>query len=167
MFRLSFLFISCGLWTLSCDFVPHSCETLKWLSSLPSLMQESFWWWQCSDWLMIAYSALFSALLRRLTALACGSTWVTSFFFYNALFFLLFFFFHRSGVLTALEWLVPHETSAVSAQKVDPGEENAIGMQSPSSPPPYPLPPFPLSLISLSLWFMRTLSTTFTYLLKK
>ena len=23
-------------------------ETLKWLSSLPILMQESFWWWQCS-----------------------------------------------------------------------------------------------------------------------
>ena len=31
------------------------------------------------DWLMIAYIALFSALLSRLTALACGSTWVTSF----------------------------------------------------------------------------------------
>ena len=24
-------------------------ETLKWLSSLPILTQESFWWWQCSD----------------------------------------------------------------------------------------------------------------------
>ena len=24
-------------------------ETLKWLSSLPILMQESFCWWQCSD----------------------------------------------------------------------------------------------------------------------
>ena len=24
-------------------------QTLKWLSSLPILMQESFWWWQCSD----------------------------------------------------------------------------------------------------------------------
>ena len=23
-------------------------ETLKWLSSLPNLMQESFRWWQCS-----------------------------------------------------------------------------------------------------------------------
>ena len=29
--RLSFLFKSCGLWTLSCDFVPHNDETLKWL----------------------------------------------------------------------------------------------------------------------------------------
>ena len=24
-------------------------DTLKWLSSLPILMQVSFWWWQCSD----------------------------------------------------------------------------------------------------------------------
>ena len=24
-------------------------ETLKWLSSLPVLIQESFWWWQCCD----------------------------------------------------------------------------------------------------------------------
>ena len=24
-------------------------ETLKWLSSLPILIQESFWWWRCSD----------------------------------------------------------------------------------------------------------------------
>ena len=47
--RLSFLFKSCGLWTLSCDFVPHNYETLKWLSSPPILMQKSFWWWQCSD----------------------------------------------------------------------------------------------------------------------
>ena len=31
------------------------------------------------DWLMITYLALFSALLSRLTALACGSTGVTSF----------------------------------------------------------------------------------------
>ena len=29
--RLSFRFKSCGLWTLSCDFVPHNYETLKWL----------------------------------------------------------------------------------------------------------------------------------------
>ena len=59
--------------------------------------------------LMIAYIALFSALLSTLTALACGSTWVTSFI-------ARFFNIHRSGVLTALAWLVPHETAAVSAQ---------------------------------------------------
>ena len=39
----------CGLWTLSCDCPSFPTETLKWLSSLPILMQESFWWWQCSD----------------------------------------------------------------------------------------------------------------------
>ena len=58
---------------------------------------------------MITYIVLFSALLSRLTALACGSTWVISFIggFLNI---------HRSGVLTALTWLMPHETAAVSAQ---------------------------------------------------
>ena len=56
--------------------------------------------------LMIASIVLFSALLSRLTALAWGSTWVTSFIarFSNI---------HWSGVLTALAWLVPHETAAV------------------------------------------------------
>ena len=43
---LSFLFKSCGplsrVDTVSCDFVPHNYETLKWLSSLPTLMQKSF-----------------------------------------------------------------------------------------------------------------------------
>ena len=46
LLRLSFVFKSCGLWTLSCDFVPHNYETLKWLSSLPILMQKSFRWGQ-------------------------------------------------------------------------------------------------------------------------
>ena len=54
LLRLSFLFKNCGQWTLSCDFVPHNYETLKWLSSLSTLMQESFWWWQCCDWYIIS-----------------------------------------------------------------------------------------------------------------
>ena len=42
-------------------------------------------WHQCGlsvacFWLMIAYVALFSTLLSRLTVLACDSTWVTIFF---------------------------------------------------------------------------------------
>ena len=49
LLQLSFHFKGCSLWTLSCDFVPHNYETLKWLSSLPTLMQKSFRWWQCSD----------------------------------------------------------------------------------------------------------------------
>ena len=43
LLRLSFLFKSSGLWTLVT--LPLTInETLKWLSSLPVLMQESFWW---------------------------------------------------------------------------------------------------------------------------
>ena len=57
---------------------------------------------------MIAYIALFSTLLSRHTALACGAAWVTSF---SQLLNI-----HRSGVLTTLAWLVPHETAAVLAQ---------------------------------------------------
>ena len=37
LLRLSLLFKSCGLWTPSCGFVPHSYETLKWLSSAAHL----------------------------------------------------------------------------------------------------------------------------------
>ena len=39
--------VVCGhcLVTLSLTFY----ETLKWLSSLPTVMQKSFWWWECSD----------------------------------------------------------------------------------------------------------------------
>ena len=55
------------------------------------------------------YSAILRSLSSRLTALACGSAWVTSFI-------ARFFNIHRSGVHTALAWLVPHETAAVSAQ---------------------------------------------------
>ena len=41
--RLSFLFKR--LWSVDTeDFVPHNYETVKWLSSLPTLMQKSFWW---------------------------------------------------------------------------------------------------------------------------
>ena len=61
------------------------------------------------SFLMIAYIAPFSTLLSRLTALACGSAWVTSFI-------ARFLNIHWSGVLTALAWLVPHETAAVSVQ---------------------------------------------------
>ena len=35
---------------------PLPTETLKWLSSLPVLMQKSFRWWQCSDKYIISLS---------------------------------------------------------------------------------------------------------------
>ena len=38
-------FVDTVLWL--CPSLPT--ETLKWLSSLPILMQESCWWWQCSN----------------------------------------------------------------------------------------------------------------------
>ena len=57
------------------------------------------------------WSLLCSAILRSraLTALACDSTWVNSF--YSA-----FLNIHRSGVLTALAWLVPQESAARESQ---------------------------------------------------
>ena len=43
--QLSFLFKNCDLWTLSCTFVPCPInDKFKWLSSLPTIIQESFWW---------------------------------------------------------------------------------------------------------------------------
>ena len=69
-------------------------------------------WRSC--WLMIAYIVPFSALWAdSLRSYFVLHEWLA---FYCA-FFVLFFNIHRSGVLTALAWLVPHETAAaVSAQ---------------------------------------------------
>ena len=41
------------------DFVHHFLlkHWLKWLSSLAILMQDSFWWWQRSDWCIISLSS--------------------------------------------------------------------------------------------------------------
>ena len=62
---------------------------------------------------------LYSAILRSLEQTHCARLW---FYMSDKLFIARFFFFffflniHRSGVLTALPWLVPHETAAISAQ---------------------------------------------------
>ena len=45
-------FVATVLWL--CPSLPT--ETLKWLSSLPILMQKSLWWWQCSDRYIISLS---------------------------------------------------------------------------------------------------------------
>ena len=73
--RLSFLFkevVACGhcLATLSLTIN----ETFKRLPSLPILMQESFWWWQCSDGYIISLSPSFPHLLpvRNKTYGFCG-----------------------------------------------------------------------------------------------
>ena len=51
-YRFGSPFSSKRLWFVDTDlwFWPSlPTEIFKWLSSLPILMQESFWWWQCSD----------------------------------------------------------------------------------------------------------------------
>ena len=58
---------------------------------------------------MITYIALFSALEQT----HCARMW---FYMSDKLFIARFLNIHRSGVLTALAWLVPHETAAISAQ---------------------------------------------------
>ena len=65
-------------------------------------------WAKIDDWLMITYIALFSALLTH-----CACLW---FYMSDKLFIARSMNIHRSGVLTALAWLVPHETAAISAQ---------------------------------------------------
>ena len=48
-----------------------SNETLKWFSSLPILMRESFWWWQCSDKYIISlFPQLHPSLVSRMFSVA-------------------------------------------------------------------------------------------------
>ena len=64
------------------------------------------------DWLIDDH--LYSAILRSLEQTHCARLW---FYMSDKLFFIACFLnIHRSGVLTALAWLVPHETAAISAQ---------------------------------------------------
>ena len=56
---------------------------------------------------------LYSAILRSLEQTHCARLW---FYMSDKLFMARFLNIHRSGVLTALAWLVPHETAAISAQ---------------------------------------------------
>ena len=70
---------------------------------------------------------LHSAILRSLEQTHCARLWFymsDNLFIARVCFFVCFLFLfcfvvfniHRSGVLTALAWLVPHETAAISAQ---------------------------------------------------
>ena len=56
---------------------------------------------------------LYSAILRSLEQTHCARLW---FYMSGKLFIARFLNIHRSGVVTALAWLVPHETAAISAQ---------------------------------------------------
>ena len=55
------------------------CQKYRWQVTAKHAHTLRVWLWLIDWWLMISYIALFSALLSRLTALACGFTWVTSF----------------------------------------------------------------------------------------
>ena len=63
------------------------------------------------DWLIDDH--LYSAILRSLEQTHCTRMWC---YMSDKLFIARFLNIHRSGVLTALAWLVPHETAAISAQ---------------------------------------------------
>ena len=56
---------------------------------------------------------LYSAIFRSLEQTHCARLW---FYMSAKLFIARFLNIDRSGVLTALAWLVPHETAAISAQ---------------------------------------------------
>ena len=68
--------------------------------------------WQ-SHWEHLIDDRLHIAILRSLEQTHCTCMW---FYVSDWLFIARFLNIHRSGVLTALAWLVPHETAAVSAQ---------------------------------------------------
>ena len=79
---------------------------------------QFLWNDESQDWLIDDH--LYSAILRSLEQTHCARLWFyTSDKLFIARFYVFFFFLvniHRSGVLTALAWLVPHETAAISAQ---------------------------------------------------
>ena len=66
-------------------------------------------WWS----LILIDDHLYSDFLRSLEQTHCARLW---FYMSDKLFYSTFLNIHRSGVLTSLAWLVPHETAAISAQ---------------------------------------------------
>ena len=68
-------------------------------------VRPNWWWWQ---WLLL-YSTILCSRADSLCSHVILHEWLT---FYSTFVFTI----HRSGVLTALAWLVPHETTAISAQ---------------------------------------------------
>ena len=68
------------------------------------LGNEAYWWW----WWLLLYSAILRSRAGSLRSHVILREWLA---FYSAVLNI-----RRSGVLTALAWLTPHETAAVSAQ---------------------------------------------------
>ena len=77
---------------------------IRWVRQCSCDCRFSWWHWLI-DWLMITYIALYSPLCwaDSLCSPVVLHEWLA---FYSA-----FLDIHRSGVLTALAWLVPHETA--------------------------------------------------------
>ena len=69
---------------------------------------------------VVVVDCFYIALLSALAQTHCGRMrFYMSEAFHSAFFFFFFFFnIHRSGVLTSLAWLLPHETAAISARSV-------------------------------------------------
>ena len=74
----------------------------------PRLSHSSWTMWGWIWWWLLLYSAILGSRADSLRSHVILYEWLA---FYSA-----FLNVHRSGVLTALAWLVPHETAAVSAQ---------------------------------------------------
>ena len=70
-----------------------------------STMTVIWWWWW---WWLLLYSAILRSRADSLRSHVILHEWLA---FYSAVLHI-----HRSDVLTALAWLVPRETAAVSAQ---------------------------------------------------
>ena len=88
----------------------HVFGTLNWDLTCSTSDLWPLWWWRVWICWSLLYIALFSAL-QQITVLTCDSVGMIHFYstFWNI---------HRSGVLTVLAWLVPHETAAISAHSV-------------------------------------------------
>ena len=79
-----------------------------------STWRHMVWKWHAFRW-CCCWSLLYSAILRfRADSLRSQEWLVFNIFLY--FFIARFFYIHRSGVLTALTWLVPRKTAAISAQ---------------------------------------------------
>ena len=89
-------------------FLPESTcsEGSLTVSVQPPVCNRMHQYWLI-DWLIDDH--LYSAILRCLEQTHCARLW---FYMSDKLFIARFLNIHRSGVLTALAWLVPHETAA-------------------------------------------------------
>ena len=92
-------------------FLDHSTPYMTQVTHSSSLGKPCYTW-VCVNMLLVVDRFYMSAILRSradsLRSHVILHQWIA---FYSA-----FLNIHRSGVLTALTWLVPHETAAISAQ---------------------------------------------------